>query len=355
MNALLLFLSLTVSIADQNSPRLSRVQDLIKLTVSQREAIYTLQLDVETKTVNEDKSTEDAVFKVWISPKKRRVDTIFDKDGVKTRTVRCADCDRSGYTTQYNSSGQAVSAVQYVKITEKNLESDIAWKMLGLSNSPLGGYVPTKYRRFIDTMASADPRLKSDIDFAEDASLLSLTRYYKDTVGSALLKFSLQHNNLTEISFNRGEGDDAISQKVTIDFTSDNSIFFPKQITIVTTSKGGIKTETISCKNVQINRAIPQEVFELKGFGIINGVPILAPGVTNVGTAPTWNNDSVDSTKTANDAFQELVLTGSLPAQADTPKPSLISQAWPYFLGFVIFAVIGFWLLRKQRQVAKEG
>ncbi len=123
----------------------------------------------------------------------------------------------------------------------------------------------------------------------------------------------------------------------------------PSEILFEESGAQSIKTK-LTIQEFSYADKIDSSYFALENMGLKVGTLIGYPELSDMKQYPVWNGRSTNETFGDEYERQKQEVT----ATPTTPKPSLISQAWPYFLGFVVFAVFGFWLLRKQRQVAKE-
>jgi hypothetical protein len=158
--------------------------------------------------------------------------------------------------------------------------------------------------------------------------------------------------------FTSFKGGSTHETKIELAQVKDTSKFFPLTYSSVSHANDGSTTAKSEFKVTlaDLNMPISPDVFTYKGMRLKNGTPVDLPGADRINNVPLLNEGVIDKRLTLSMASQFAASKQeSIPPSPATPKPSLISQAWPYFLGFVVFAILGFWLLRKQRQAAKEG
>jgi hypothetical protein len=315
----------------------------------------TIQVQEIKRNNQEIKSTIST--QIWCNGKSFRQDIkqeINEKAAYQDRVVYCTNCD--GQLNRTLISLQGTSGSSTVKwhddggVYAKNNRHYFDWK-----------YAATGHERFkVDTMIAPFAFLDlfdkmSCTGVVEDSAIQFLKNDKQRGITHELWISTVHHQPVFMKSYTANHSEAAQTAIKYVQASSNRDVFVPQKYETRTVTKFETSSTTVDFIKVEYNLTLPASVFTLKGLRLLDGTPVELPGAASAST-PTMLDGEINRNITMenNTILAASKVETEVPTPA-TPRPSLISQAWPYFLGFVVFAVLGFWLIRKQRKAAKEG
>jgi hypothetical protein len=299
---------------------------------------------------------------VWID---RVSDSVFvyadsveteSKAGVSTGTAKafCKNSIRKGYTAYFEySDNPSRRIVEFFKNNDEDpaiAPVNIRWECIGCILKSPDVLSTSMMNRQLEMFAKVASMESSTHKFNQDQSG---NQVYELTVGKRIIpncKYTFDsHGRLMSLETNS----DKYTEISTATYNKNSVFFLPDRVSLERKNLANNDVRSILVEFTDINEAavFSANQFSLESFRLPDDTLLAFPEIKDPSKYPVWKNQ----TQTKETAMDRMKAAPFVPATPSTPRPSLISQAWPYFLGFVVFAVLGFWLIRKQRKAAKEG